>query len=70
MKKNALAQPLMMRRDYGTPDEKKDKEALMFKEVPIEDYDQVPKKQTEEQKHIIEDYDNHGCRGGCFLCDR
>ncbi len=70
MKKNALTQPLMMRRDYGTPDEKKDKEALMIKEVPIEDYDQVPKKPIEEPKFFIEDYDNHGCRGGCFLCDR
>lgn len=70
MIKDALTQPLMMRRDYGSPVEKKEKDALMFKQIPIEDYDAAPKKKIEEPTYQIEDYDSHGCKGGCFLCDR
>jgi|WetSurMetagenome_2_1015567.scaffolds.fasta_scaffold140906_2 hypothetical protein len=59
MNREALTQPLMMRRDYGKTEDKKEKEALMLKEVPLEDYDhiQLPKK---EVKCIVEikDYDS------------
>lgn len=56
----ALTHPLMMRKDYGKSNDKKDKEALMYKKVPIEDYDNpLPKK---EVKCVIEieDYDERG----------
>lgn len=50
-------QPLMMRRDYGSgheESEKNKKESMMYKQIPIEDYDTMP-----DSKVIIEieDYD-------------
>lgn len=66
--KSALSQPLMMRKDYGT---KEDREALMLKEVPIEDYDEHGKKKRDDDGgYLILDYDKHGCEKRCFLCDR
>ena len=62
----ALMQPLMMRKDYGKTE---DKDALMVKPVPIEDYDNVVLFKPKEEE-IIEDYDTHRCNKGCFLCDR
>jgi hypothetical protein len=49
LKKKALLQPLMMRRDYGKSEDKKEKDAL------IEDYDNIKPK----EKTVIEDYDSH-----------
>jgi hypothetical protein len=70
-KKVALLQPLMMRRDYGKTEDKVDKAALMYKEIPIEDYDQASKEKETDKEFVIEDYDAHpcGCKQ-CFLCDR
>lgn len=68
--KVALLQPLMMRRDYGKTE---DKDALMFKEIPIEDYDKATVKKLDDKECVIEDYDEHRCRCGsmqCLLCDR
>ena len=66
--KKILSQPLMMRKDYGN---KEDKEALMLKEVPIEDYDKHDKKKCDDDGgYLIMDYDKHGCEKRCFLCDR
>jgi hypothetical protein len=47
-KKEALLQPLMMRRDYGKSEDKKEKSA-------IEDYDNI----RPEEKKVIKDYDSH-----------
>lgn len=66
--KKTLSQPLMMRKDYG---DKEDREALMLKEVPIEDYDKHGKKKCDDDGgYLIMDYDKHGCEKKCFLCDR
>jgi hypothetical protein len=69
----AFSQPLMMRRDYGK-DTEKDKEALMYKTLPAEDYDQVQISQPLKPcTLVIDDYDygcDKGCQKGCFLCDR
>lgn len=79
MEKDALIQPLMMRRDYGKDDEKKKKDAMMIKEVPIRDYDSFeevipPATSCLGEAKAIEDYDSHGCNSGCnkgcFMCDR
>lgn len=67
--KSVFGQPLMMRKDYGKTEDKKDKDAVMFKSVPIENYDDVDKKKLDDG-YLIEDYDCHECDGGCFLCDR
>ena len=64
-KKRQFGQPLMMREDYGNTE---DKEALMYKQIPIEDYDE--KKPEDSEEYLIEDYDCHDCGEGCFLCDR
>lgn len=74
-KKVALLQPLMMRKDYGKTETKSDKDALMIKEIPIEDYDKAIVKKPEDTEVIIEDYDAHQCKCSsdsypCFLCDR
>ena len=74
-KKVALLQPLMMRRDYGKTEDKTDKDALMVKEIPVEDYDQATVKSLSIDTDAIEDYDEHCCRCRssdmpCFLCDR
>jgi bisphosphoglycerate-dependent phosphoglycerate mutase len=56
MKQYGSNQPLMMRRDYGTDHKEvdKNKESMMYKQIPIEDYDAVPDSKTIIE---IEDYD-------------
>jgi hypothetical protein len=65
--KRSFGQPLMMRKDYGKTE---DKDALMMKSIPIEDYDEPLPIKKDEKEYLIEDYDTHGCNKGCFLCDR
>lgn len=66
--KESFGQPLMMRKDYGKEDKKKD--ALIIKTIPIDDYDETKIKKLCEGEWDIEDYDDHSCNGGCFFCDR
>jgi hypothetical protein len=49
-KKEALLQPLMMRRDYGKSEDKKKN---VTEKDSIEDYDNV------KSKKVIEDYDSY-----------
>jgi hypothetical protein len=65
--KRSFGQPLMMRKDYGKTE---DKDVLMKKSVPIEDYDEPLPKKINKEAYLIEDYDAHRCNKGCFLCDR
>lgn len=65
-KKRQFGQPLMMRKDYGDTG---DKEALMYKQIPIEESDKK-KPQESGEEYLIDDYDSHRCGDGCFLCDR
>ena len=56
--KEVFGQPLRTRKDYGNTRDKK-KEALMFKSIPIEDYDDQKIKKLCEVDWEIEDYDEH-----------
>jgi len=56
--KEVFGQPLRTRKDYGNNRDKK-KEALMFKSIPIEDYDDQKIKKLCEVDWEIEDYDEH-----------
>ena len=58
-KRGSFGQPLMMRKDYGKKEDTDEKEALMFKSVPIKDYDEVRIKKLCERDWEIDDYDDY-----------